>query len=141
MPFRSVIASRMPAPATTRTSPRPLRIGVIGAGRVGAVVGAALAAAGHHVVATAPSPTASRERAARLLPGRAAPAGRRGRGRCDLLLLAVPDDALARLVAGLAGHRRHCARASTSHTSGRHGLAVLAPPPRPAPSRWRCTRR
>ena len=35
------------------TAPARLRVGVIGAGRVGAVLGAALAAAGHDVVAAA----------------------------------------------------------------------------------------
>ena len=46
-----------------------LRVGVIGAGRVGAVLAAALRAAGHDIVAVAGESDASRDRAAALLPG------------------------------------------------------------------------
>ena len=48
--------------------PYPLIVGVVGAGRVGAVLGAALDAAGHRVVAAAGVSAASRDRIARLLP-------------------------------------------------------------------------
>ena len=44
-------------------------MGVIGAGRVGAVLAAALRAAGHEIVAAAGESDASRGRAAALLPG------------------------------------------------------------------------
>lgn len=46
-----------------------LRVGVVGAGRVGAVLAAALGAAGHHIVAAAGESDASRARIADLLPG------------------------------------------------------------------------
>ena len=49
--------------------PARLSIGVIGAGRVGAVLGAALVRAGHHVQAAYAVSDASRDRAAALLPG------------------------------------------------------------------------
>ena len=45
------------------------RIGVIGVGRVGAVLAAALRAAGHDIVAVAGESTASQQRIAQLLPG------------------------------------------------------------------------
>ena len=45
------------------------RIGVVGAGRVGAVLAAALEAAGHTVVAAAGESDASRSRIADLIPG------------------------------------------------------------------------
>ena len=45
------------------------RIGVIGAGRVGAVLASALRAAGHEIVAAAGESTASRTRIETLLPG------------------------------------------------------------------------
>ena len=48
-----------------------LRVGVIGAGRVGAVLAAALRSAGHEIVAAAGESDASRSRIAALLPGRA----------------------------------------------------------------------
>src|SRR3569623_1614144 len=80
----------------------PLVVGVVGAGRVGAVLGAALARAGHHVVAAAAVSAASRERAARLLPDvPIRPADVVARAATDLLLLAVPDDSLAGVVGGL----------------------------------------
>ena len=67
----------------------PLVVGVVGAGRVGAVLGAALEAAGHRVVATAAVSEASRDRAARLLPRAAVlPADEVARAAKDLLLLA-----------------------------------------------------
>jgi predicted short-subunit dehydrogenase-like oxidoreductase (DUF2520 family) len=99
----------------------PLVIGVIGAGRVGAVLGAALREAGHHVAATAAVSAASRERAQRLLPGvPIRPADEVARAAKDLLLLAVPDDALRGVAAGLGTGVRMVA-----HTSGAHGVAVL----------------
>lgn len=104
----------------------PLVIGVIGAGRVGAVLGAALDAAGHHVVATAAVSTASRDRAARLLPKAAVlPADEVARAARDLLLLAVPDDALQGVVAGLAKTGALNKGPVVAHTSGAHGVAVL----------------
>ncbi|XVU25147.1 Rossmann-like and DUF2520 domain-containing protein [Actinoplanes sp. CA-054009] len=103
-----------------------LTVGVVGAGRVGAVLGAALLAAGHHVVAAAAVSAASRERAARLLPGAAIlPADEVARAAGDLLLLAVPDDALAGVVSGLAATGALRPGQIVAHTSGAHGVAVL----------------
>jgi predicted short-subunit dehydrogenase-like oxidoreductase (DUF2520 family) len=104
----------------------PLVVGVVGAGRVGAVLGAALGRAGHHVVAAAAVSAASRERAARLLPGvPIRPADEVARAATDLLLLAVPDDALAGVVGGLDATGTLRAGQVVAHTSGAHGLAVL----------------
>ena len=50
-----------------------LRVGVIGAGRVGAVLAARLRAAGHEVVAAAGASDATLGRIAALLPGAAGP--------------------------------------------------------------------
>jgi predicted short-subunit dehydrogenase-like oxidoreductase (DUF2520 family) len=105
---------------------RPLVVGVVGAGRVGAVLGAALADAGHRVVATAAVSAASRERAQRLLPQAAIlPADEVARAATDLLLLAVPDDHLAAVVSGLVTTGSLGAGTVVAHTSGAHGLAVL----------------
>ncbi|GAA2594049.1 hypothetical protein GCM10010435_86360 [Winogradskya consettensis] len=105
---------------------RQLVVGVVGAGRVGAVIGSALAAAGHDVVATAAVSTASRERARRLLPQAAVlPADEVARAATDLLLLSVPDDALRSVVAGLSATGALSPRTVVAHTSGAHGLAVL----------------
>jgi predicted short-subunit dehydrogenase-like oxidoreductase (DUF2520 family) len=104
----------------------PLVVGVIGAGRVGAVLGAAFAAAGHHVVAAAAVSAASLERAAHLLPGAVVrPADEVARAATDLLLLAVPDDVLGAVVDGLARTGALPVGQVVAHTSGAHGLDVL----------------
>ncbi|MEU5563753.1 Rossmann-like and DUF2520 domain-containing protein [Micromonospora musae] len=105
--------------------PRSLTVGVIGAGRVGAVLGAALSAAGHRVVAATGGSGVNPHRFA-LLPGVApSSAAEVARAATDLLLIAVPDDALARVVAALAdGGLLHPGQV-VAHTSGAHGLAVL----------------
>ena len=104
----------------------PLVVGVVGAGRVGAVLGAALAAAGHRVVAAAAVSTASHERAARLLPAaEILPADEVARAAKDLLLVAVPDDVLGGVVAGLRSTGALDAGQLGAHTSGAHGLGVL----------------
>jgi predicted short-subunit dehydrogenase-like oxidoreductase (DUF2520 family) len=102
-------------------------VGVIGAGRVGAVLGAALAAAGHDVVAAAGLSSASAERAARLLPGTPLLHADQVVAAADLVVLAVPDDTLPGLVAGLAETGAWRRGQLAFHTSGAHGLAVLAP--------------
>ena len=114
-----------------QTAPRPhdarLSVGVIGTGRVGAVLGAALVHAGHRVVAASAVSDASRRRAAALLPGVPLVAPDDVPQSADLVLLTVPDDALADLVAGLAHTGAIRAGQLLAHTSGRHGLAVLEP--------------
>lgn len=107
--------------------PARLDVGVVGAGRVGAVLGAALQRAGHQVVAVSAVSDASRARAAELLPGVPVLPVEDVVARAELLLLAVPDDALAGLVAGLSSTRAWQAGQIVVHTSGRHGLAVFEP--------------
>ena len=113
--------------APAAAAPARLRVGIIGAGRVGAVLGAALAAAGHDVVAASGLSAASAERAARLLPGVPLLPADEVVAAADLVVLAVPDDTLAGLVAGLAETGAWRAGQLAFHTSGAHGLAVLAP--------------
>jgi predicted short-subunit dehydrogenase-like oxidoreductase (DUF2520 family) len=107
--------------------PARLRVGVVGAGRVGAVLGAALARAGHAVVAVSAVSDASRGRAGALLPGVPVRPVEDVVASADLVLLTVPDAALPALVEGLA--RTGALRRGTlvAHTSGRHGLAALHP--------------
>src|SRR5438034_1508480 len=80
--------------AQMSASLRGRAVGVIGTGRVGSVLAAALTDAGHPVVT-----------------GRSA----------DITIIAVPDDALTAVVAGLGPANL------VAHTSGRHGLRVLEP--------------
>nr|MBW4096380.1 NAD(P)-binding domain-containing protein [Acidobacteriota bacterium] len=82
--------------------PGRLGVGVIGAGKVGAVLGAALRAAGHAVVGVSAVSEESRERAENLLPGVPILEIDQVVERAELVLLAVPDDALGPLVEGLA---------------------------------------
>lgn len=103
------------------------RIGVVGAGRVGAVLAAALGAAGHHVVAAAGESDASRSRIADLLPGVGHAKPSDVARSSDLLLLTVPDDMLANVVTVLSDSGAIRPGQYVVHTSGRHGLAVLEP--------------
>lgn len=104
-----------------------LRVGVVGAGRVGAVLGAALLRAGHDVVGVSAVSEASRSRAATFLPDVPVLASDEVARAASLVVLAVPDDALAGLVEGLAEVGAFRPGQLVAHTSGRHGLAVLAP--------------
>jgi predicted short-subunit dehydrogenase-like oxidoreductase (DUF2520 family) len=105
----------------------PLRVGVVGAGRVGAVLAAALRDAGHEVVAAAGESDASRRRIEALLPGTAVAKPSAVARACDLLLLTVPDDMLPNVVEVLSASGALRAGQYVVHTSGRHGLAVLDP--------------
>ncbi len=101
------------------------RIGVVGAGRVGAVLSAALRAAGHEVVAAAGDSAASLERIDTLLPGVRVDKPTEVARSCDLLLLTVPDDMLENVANTLVGAGAIHEGQVVCHTSGRHGLAVL----------------
>jgi predicted short-subunit dehydrogenase-like oxidoreductase (DUF2520 family) len=105
--------------------PARLAVGVVGAGRVGAVLGAALVRAGHHVVAVSGVSEASRTRAADLLPGVPVLPPEDVVRASELVLLAVPDDSLADLVAGLSATDAWRAGQLAAHTSGRHGASVF----------------
>jgi predicted short-subunit dehydrogenase-like oxidoreductase (DUF2520 family) len=104
-----------------------LTVGIVGAGRVGAVLGAALAAAGHRIVAASGVSAASRGRIASLLPTAAVLPADEVAARARLLILAVGDDALAGLVAGLAETGAFRRGQIVAHTSGAHGIDILAP--------------
>ncbi len=116
---------------TSSTVPSPrdaaLRIGVVGAGRVGAVLAASLRDAGHEIVATAGESDASRGRMDALLPGVAVDKPSAVARACDVLLLTVPDDMLANVVSMLSASGAIHPGQYVVHTSGRHGLAVLDP--------------
>jgi predicted short-subunit dehydrogenase-like oxidoreductase (DUF2520 family) len=115
------------AAAQARPHPARLTIAVIGAGRVGTALGAALARAGHQVVAASGVSEASRQRAATSLPGVPLTEPHEAAARAELILLAVPDDALPGLVAGLAATGAELEGRLLVHTSGRYGTEVLRP--------------
>jgi predicted short-subunit dehydrogenase-like oxidoreductase (DUF2520 family) len=111
---------------TPQTRPGRLAIGVISAGRVGAVLGAALARAGHRVIAVSAVSSASRGRTSALLPDVPIRTPDEIGPDVDLLLLAVPDDALPGLVEGLVNADALHAGQFVVHTSGRYGIDVLS---------------
>jgi predicted short-subunit dehydrogenase-like oxidoreductase (DUF2520 family) len=119
----------MPNPASPPPGPHParLRVGVAGAGRVGTVLGAALARAGHHVVAVSAVSDASLRRVERLLPGTPVRQPDEVAAAADLVLLTVPDDVLPGLAAGLAAAGVALEGRLLAHTSGRYGTGVLEP--------------
>ncbi|MDT7704831.1 MAG: hypothetical protein QOG20_438 [Pseudonocardiales bacterium] len=106
--------------------PARLAVGIVSAGRVGSVVGASWAAAGHHVVATSGVSRESVRRAAALLPDVPLLPPDEVVAGADLALLAVPDDVLPGLVRGLAAAGSFRPGQIVVHTSGAHGVAVLA---------------
>ena len=107
--------------------PARLAVGVIGAGRVGAVLAAALCRAGHRVLGVSAVSQASRRRAEELVPDVPIAAPDVVAAGADLLMLAVPDDVLADLVGGLAASATIRPGTMVAHTSGAHGVAVLDP--------------
>lgn len=109
------------------TRPARLAVGVVSAGRVGSVLGAALARAGHTVTAVSAVSDASVRRAERLLPDAAILPPDEVASRADLIVLALPDDALGPMTAGLARAGSLRAGQIVVHTSGAHGTDVLVP--------------
>ncbi|MEU7741268.1 DUF2520 domain-containing protein [Nonomuraea sp. NPDC049158] len=106
--------------------PARLAVGVLGAGKVGSVLGAALAQAGHYVVAASGVSDASHRWAAERLgvqPTRPEEVVK----TAELILLTVPDDALPDLVNGLASTGADLRGKLLVHTSGAYGLSVLEP--------------
>jgi predicted short-subunit dehydrogenase-like oxidoreductase (DUF2520 family) len=108
-------------------APVRLRVGVVGAGRVGSVLGAALVRAGHRVVAASAVSAESRGRAERLLPDVPLLPPDEVVAAAELVLLTVPDDALRPLVAGLAATGTWHAGQLVAHTSGAQGVGILDP--------------
>jgi predicted short-subunit dehydrogenase-like oxidoreductase (DUF2520 family) len=119
------LTDRDGSPYDASQRPARLDVGVVGAGRVGAVLGAALARAGHRVVATSAVSAASRERAETLLPGVPVLDVASVVQAAELVLLTVPDDALPGVVAGLSATGAWQPGQIAVHTSGRYGVGVL----------------
>ena len=120
---------RTPERPSPRAEDRPARltVGVVGAGRVGPVLAAALQLAGHRPVAVSGVSDASRRRADALLPGVPLVEPAEVLARAELVLLTVPDDVLPGLVAGLAETGAVRSGQLLVHTSGRYGVGVLEP--------------
>ena len=114
-------------PLTTGAIGRPNRlgIGIIGAGRVGAVLGLALQQAGHTITAVHAVSDASVARAEALLPDAPILDIPDILRRSEAVIFAVPDDVLESLVSGLAAAGHIQTGHLLVHTSGRYGTAVM----------------
>jgi predicted short-subunit dehydrogenase-like oxidoreductase (DUF2520 family) len=104
-----------------------LGVGIVGAGRVGPVLGVALAGAGHAITGVAAISEASRDRSEAMLPGVPVLDVPTLVERSELVLLAVPADELAALVQGLADVGAWVAGQLVAHTAPGLGVEVLRP--------------
>lgn len=102
-----------------------LGLGIIGAGRVGPVLGAALAGAGHAL--TGITSGSDEERVEAILPGVPVLDALEVARRSELVIIAVPHDELAALVAGLAEIGAWQPGQLVLHTDPAYGTEVLAP--------------
>lgn len=100
------------------------RVGIIGAGRVGPVIGRALQIVGHEIIGITRSSNPQRNDAAEAILG-AAVIEPDEACRADLVVIAIPDDQIEPLTQGLA--KLGCFRPGqvVMHTSGVHGINVL----------------
>ncbi|MEO6828139.1 MAG: DUF2520 domain-containing protein [Microbacteriaceae bacterium] len=104
-----------------------LGIGIVGAGHVGPILGAALAGAGHAIVGISAVSQASRERAEAILPAVPILDVRDVVERSELVILAVPESELIALIAGLAATGAWQPGQLVLHTAPGYGTAVLGP--------------
>jgi predicted short-subunit dehydrogenase-like oxidoreductase (DUF2520 family) len=101
---------------------KKLKVGFIGAGRVGTGLALAFARSGRSVVAVASRSVASARRLARRIPGaRAASSPQEAADRADLVFLTVPDDAIEAVASGI----RWRAGSACVHCSGAGDLDLL----------------
>jgi predicted short-subunit dehydrogenase-like oxidoreductase (DUF2520 family) len=104
-----------------------LTFGVIGAGTVGAVLGQALAAAGHILVGYTTSEPANIERAEVLLPGAARLTVPEVLQRADFILFAVPGSELGKVIQGITELGLWRSGQLVCHTSPDYGHSVFDP--------------
>ncbi|MGW9628002.1 DUF2520 domain-containing protein [Microbacterium sp. NPDC055521] len=102
-----------------------LGIGIIGAGRVGPIIGAALAGAGHAI--TGMTSGSDDDRAAAVLPGVPVLDALEVTRRSELVIVAVPHDELPRLVGGIAEVGGWQMGQLVLHTDPAYGIEVLRP--------------
>lgn len=102
---------------------KKLKLGIVGAGRVGTGLALSLARSGRKVVAVASRSAASARALARRIPGaRAVASPQEAADLADLVFLTVPDDAIEAVASGI----RWRAGAACVHCSGAGDLDLLA---------------
>ena len=94
---------------------------------MGAVLGQALAAAGHQIVGIATTDAANIERAEALLPQVAVIPVPQIIQQSDLVLLAIPAEEIEKTVAGIAEAGLFRAGQLVAHTAGEFGFGILEP--------------
>lgn len=99
-------------------------VGVVGAGRVGTALAVLLQRAGHRIVGVSGGP-ASKARAHEFLPGVPFAGSSRVAARSEVVALAVPDDRIAEVCAGIAEEGAFRAGQTVLHTSGSAPLSAL----------------
>lgn len=104
-----------------------LGVGIIGAGRVGPVLGAALAGAGHAIVGVASVSDVNRDRARALLPDVRILEIPQLLERSELVIIAIPEAEIEPLVSGLAAAGLWHAGQLVLHTAPGLGYSALAP--------------
>ncbi|WP_372969580.1 DUF2520 domain-containing protein [Microbacterium sp.] len=102
-----------------------LGVGIIGAGRVGPVIGAALAGAGHAV--TGITSGSDDDRASAVLPDAPVLDALEVVRRSELVIVAVPHDQLPSLIAGIAEVGGWQLGQLVLHTDPGYGIEVLRP--------------
>src|SRR5690606_40479400 len=117
-----------PEPESPEDRPARLAVGVVGAGRVGTALGAALARAGHRVVAAAAVSERSRSRVEERLPGTAVAPPPDVVAAADRVLPAVPDGVLPHRAAGLGSAGVGGTLKPLLHPCGPLRPGVLHPP-------------
>ncbi len=111
---------------TSRGGAPSLGVGVIGAGRVGPVLAAALAGAGHALIGIATSDEDNRERVRAILPEAPILPIPELIERSELVVLAIPETEIEPLVSGLAATGAWQAGQLVLHTAPGVGVSALA---------------
>lgn len=104
-----------------------LGIGLIGVGKSGPIIASSLRAAGHEIIGVAARSAEAVERADAFLPGVPVLSIEEIVAQSELVLLALPDEEIAPLVAGLAELGAWKMGTILVHLAGPYGTGILAP--------------
>ena len=104
-----------------------LTVGIIGGGPVGAVLGQALASAGHVVIGISTSSPKNIERVETLLPHVPLMSVPQIVEEADFVLMAIPSKEIAAMVGGIAEAKLWRQGQMVAHTAGEFGYGILNP--------------
>lgn len=109
------------------TSESRLKVGIVGAGPVGTILGKALAGAGHLIIGIHGTAPENLERAETVLPGVPVLSVADILAASDLVILAIPAAEIELAVRGWSELGLWRTGQMVMHTAAEHGVAVLAP--------------